>query len=349
MIYDYWAAHSFVLESDSRQQEIINYLLGQGKSAGFPEVPDVSARLELAAQAVGTRLKEYARAGSARQPGGYFALLRQTNNLESYFKGVQAQLQGLGLLPQLPDLGGFPAGTFTIHFTFTLKTPYLSKDDSPFQLFDNPMRKEWVFKLPYIAATQWKGALQATMVKQLVTWWQGLSKPSQQQRKQFVAQRIQLTRLFGTEIENVQHYLARCGDNKLEQWYKRYVRRFQSETGFLAGQLYFYPSFFDRLGLEVINPHDRETGAGTLPIYLEVVPAGATATFTLLYLPTGANTNQAEQNLELVLNQGIKEMMQSYGFGAKTSSGYGLATINRQSLHVQFRQQTETVVLVKPK
>ncbi|MGB9751683.1 MAG: hypothetical protein C0183_00775 [Roseiflexus castenholzii] len=30
------------------------------------------------------------------------------------------------------------------------------------------------------------------------------------------------------------------------------------EATFAAGRLYFFPTFFDRLGLEVINPHPRE-------------------------------------------------------------------------------------------
>jgi CRISPR-associated protein Cmr2 len=45
-----------------------------------------------------------------------------------------------------------------------------------------------------------------------------------------------------------------------------------------AGRLYFYPTFFARIGLEVINPHSRET---------------------------------------------VQAMLTTYGFGAKTSSGFG--------------------------
>ncbi|HXH13904.1 MAG TPA: RAMP superfamily CRISPR-associated protein [Alphaproteobacteria bacterium] len=47
---------------------------------------------------------------------------------------------------------------------------------------------------------------------------------------------------------------------------------FGSERGadddFHAGRLSFFPTYFDCLDLEVLNPHSRRTGAGTLPIYL---------------------------------------------------------------------------------
>jgi CRISPR-associated protein Cmr2 len=237
-------------------------------------------------------------------------------------------------LETIPDLLLLPPGSFTLSFIFTLASPYLSKDDTALHLLDNPVRKEWVFKLPYIAASQWKGTLQAAMVRELVAWWQGLEQAQQNarlHRKHFVAWRIQLTRLFGTEIEHAQRYLAQCGDERLDQWYKRYVRRFLSNNGFLAGCLYFYPTFFDRLSLEVINPHDRETGAGSLPIYFEAVPVGATGTFTLLYTPLDRigedeieTRRQAAADLRLVA-QGVEAMFTLYGFGAKTSSGFGLA------------------------
>lgn len=54
-----------------------------------------------------------------------------------------------------------------------------------------------------------------------------------------------------------------------------------------AGRLYFYPTFFDKIGLEVINPHSRETGVGERgPILMECVPEGV-GTLLLLYVPFG--------------------------------------------------------------
>lgn len=43
---------------------------------------------------------------------------------------------------------------------------------------------------------------------------------------------------------------------------------------FSRGALVFYPTWFDKIGFEVINPHNRARRAGTQPIYYEVVTPG---------------------------------------------------------------------------
>lgn len=95
-----------------------------------------------------------------------------------------------------------------------------------------------------------------------------------------------------------------------------------------AGRLYFYPTFFDKIGLEVINPHDRKTGVGKKgPVLLECVPANATGEFVLLYVPFGSvKSDEVAADLKLVA-EGIQAMLTVYGFGAKTSSGFGIADI----------------------
>lgn len=42
---------------------------------------------------------------------------------------------------------------------FTLETPWYSKDDRPFHVLDNPVRKDRVFGVPFMAAASWKGLL----------------------------------------------------------------------------------------------------------------------------------------------------------------------------------------------
>ncbi len=94
-----------------------------------------------------------------------------------------------------------------------------------------------------------------------------------------------------------------------------------------AGRLYFYPTFFDKVCLEVINPHDRKTGIGTVPILMECVPQGTKGNLYVLYVPFGSVAqSEAAQDLE-VLAEGIKAMLTVYGFGAKTSSGFGMADL----------------------
>lgn len=99
-----------------------------------------------------------------------------------------------------------------------------------------------------------------------------------------------------------------------------------------AGRLYFFPTFFDNIGLEVINPHDRATGVGARgPILMECVPQGTKGELFLLYVPFGAigqseNNRRAEVAEDLqVLCKGVQAMLTIHGFGAKTSSGFGTA------------------------
>ncbi len=99
-----------------------------------------------------------------------------------------------------------------------------------------------------------------------------------------------------------------------------------------AGRLHFFPTFFEDISLEVINPHDRKTGIGVRgPILLECVPQGARGEFILIYVPFGpiGQTDEAiraevAEDLQ-VLAKGIREMLTINGFGAKTSSGFGTA------------------------
>lgn len=237
-------------------------------------------------------------------------------------------------LPKLSDLDRLPHLSFMLRVPFKLRKPYLSKDDRAFHLLDNPVRKDKVFQTPMVASTGWKGALHSAMLQQLAEWWCNLDdKDSRSHRKEFVARRIGLGRLFGTEKsvqiddEKFKGYLDSFNDERLACWYRRYVRRYFSSSGFFSGRLYFYPTFFNRIGLEVINPHSRKTGVGKNPILLECVPKDATGQFTLLYVPFGeVKQREVTEDLKLVV-AGVKAMLTVYGFGAKTSSGFGIADV----------------------
>lgn len=71
------------------------------------------------------------------------------------------------VLGGLPPTGtaaptSLPRNSLLLRLDFTLEKPYLSKDDTAFHVLDNPVRKEWVFRVPTVASTSWKGALKAT-------------------------------------------------------------------------------------------------------------------------------------------------------------------------------------------
>lgn len=192
------------------------------------------------------------------------------------------------LLPELSTVTHLPVLSFMLRIPFKLQKSYLSKDERDFHLLDNPLRKEKVFQTPMVASTSWKGALRATL------WQLGYKKDDEV-----------VTRLLGNPRDSDEHQ---------------------------AGRLYFYPTFFDRVGLEVINPHSRETGVGERgPILLECVPQGTMGDLVLLYVPLGpAGQSEDEGRAEVaqdmeMLAKGVQAMLNTYGFGAKTSSGFGTA------------------------
>ncbi len=252
-----------------------------------------------------------------------------------------SDLSTFSFFPDLSTITHLPSLSFILHIPFQLQKPYLSKDERDFYLLDNPLRKEKVFQIPMVAATSWKGALRAAIMQELVEWWNGLGESAQkarQNRKRFVIRRLQLASLFGTE-KGVQmdekkygQYLDRLGGTHQARWYRRYIRRFVAANGFFAGRLYFYPTFFDRIGLEVINPHDRKSGVGARgPILMECVPRGTKGDLLLLYVPFGPiGQGEDERRTEVaedlqVIAEGVQAMLITYGFGAKTSSGFGTA------------------------
>jgi len=105
----------------------------------------------------------------------------------------------------------------------------------------------------------------------------------------------------------------------------------EASEDFCAGHLRFYPTFFTRHGVEMINPHDRERRVGINPILFESVPSGTPGLFTLLYLPfdrigldDAVTRRQVAADLEWIAI-GVRAMLCVYGFGAKTASGHGLA------------------------
>jgi len=207
-----------------------------------------------------------------------------------------------------------PPLSFILRIPFQLYKPYISKDERDFHMLDNPLRKEKVFqKTLMVASTSWKGALRVNTrssvkfrISPMVasTSWKGALRATLWQLDYKEDKQVTI-RLLGNPRGSDEHQ---------------------------AGRLYFYPTFFDQVGFEVINPHSRKTGVGERgPILIECVPQGAKGELFLLYVPFGPleqsedeRRAQVAQDLE-VLAQGIQAMLTTYGFGAKTSSGFGTA------------------------
>ena len=216
-------------------------------------------------------------------------LARSPGALSRHFQDIyQAYFPSLGLEAALPEMESLPYASWAIGMNFQLRKPYLSRDDTELYPIDNPLRKDWVFKLPFIAPSQWKGALYSAL------WNQG------QQRKTNPA----MQKLFGNIRE-------------------------EKDAG-QRGRLYCYPTFFTQMGAEMINPHERKGGSGTVPITFECVPAGAWGCFQLLYIPfdllgqpPAAILQESLGDLALAAS-GVQALLTESGFGAKTSSGFGV-------------------------
>ncbi|OPY72510.1 MAG: hypothetical protein A4E62_00832 [Syntrophorhabdus sp. PtaU1.Bin002] len=236
-----------------------------------------------------------------------------------------------------------PKFSFLIQFKFVLATSLLSRDDEGFHVCDNPIRKDKIFKIPMISGSTWKGNFRWTAMKLTVDAFP--RNITLGDLDECLGLRSRLVRLFGHEKDMTENYLDEMTAERLpggankenrnavrERFTKFLNEKYYVKEGMdgRRGRLNFYPTFFDRIGLEVINPHDRKTKAGTLPIYIESVPEGTSGIFTLLYVPfdlirVGADAaGEVLLDIDLVFNA-LKAMMLTYGFSAKKSSGFGIS------------------------
>ncbi|MDW8069243.1 MAG: CRISPR-associated protein [Anaerolineae bacterium] len=267
------------------------------------------------------------------------------------------RLRSLGLQPPaLPLMQSLPPASWFLQFTFTLAKPWISKDDDPFYVAEsvNPVRKDKVFKVPTMSAAGWKGLLRWTATHVRLTL-----KRDRLSDEEFAQERLRLALLFGDEKGEepgaTKDFAAFLDGLKptARGRYEQLLRAHYSVGNdqplpHHSGRLMFYPTFFDRIDVEVINPHSRRTKAGTHPIYLECVPAGAEGTFSLLYVPfdligqdEAEIRRQAAEDLQRVA-EGLQAMFLIYGFSAKRTSGYGTANDEIQG-HVRTRSDEKSL------
>ncbi|MBN2568236.1 MAG: hypothetical protein JXB42_02275 [Deltaproteobacteria bacterium] len=224
----------------------------------------------------------------------------------------------------LPDIDKayFPQYSFILNIKFQLERPLITRDDDEFHICDNPVKKDKVFKIPVMPSSTWKGHLRWTAGKKV-------EPPASDEERMLT--RLQAVKLFGNENAAEKQYLDSLMSDETEQ--KRFIdelKQWTSKDRLRKGRLNFYPTFFEEIGLEVINPHSRKTKAGTNPISIESVPTGSTGTFSLLYvpfdligLPEETARNEVIADLDIIYDS-LKKMMRTYGFSAKKSSGFGL-------------------------
>ncbi|WP_049961485.1 hypothetical protein [Pseudacidobacterium ailaaui] len=198
--------------------------------------------------------------------------------------------------PARIDLNVLPPLSFFLRADFALETPYLSRDDRVFSVTENPVRKDWVFGLPLIAATTWKGALRNACL---------------------IEAREAVDRLFGPEPPKNSR-----GD--------------EPAAALHEGRICTFTSFFTQIATEIVNPHDRVRRIGKNPIRIECVPRGARSRLALLYLALPRDERPRSLTLPdfrkqvagdlIAVARCVRGAMRDYGVSAKKSSGYGAAT-----------------------
>jgi CRISPR-associated protein Cmr2 len=241
---------------------------------------------------------------------------RKKNNARNCYmnRAVQRTLalpSDLRLEPWPPTL--LHDSWLALEVEFKLLTPWYSKDDRPFHVLDNPVRKDRVFGVPFMSAASWKGMLRWACRMQA-----GLQAHFAN-GKRF------------KEWDDPHWILHLFGNEKGE------------EKNFSQGALVFSPTWFDKIGFEVINPHSRARRAGTQPIVYEVVPGrrpkgnspneheeGGKGKLRLLYAPwPGMKPPANPADFLPQLLEAIEQLLTCYGISAKRTVGWGTAEISK--------------------
>ncbi len=336
--YDFYSYFQIKEEAEGKEN-ILHLTAGQGR---FADITDVYTRIQLLTNVFALEKKfpdqrgeanklspkDFARVGERDTSAGLKALIHSNGNYNDYITCQLSRLHSIGIDTKV-DLNPLPQGSWILEFPITLKTPFYSSDDVPLYIIENPVRKDKVFKIPFISSTGWKGNLRWVMMKVHL-------ESNKNNPEQFAEKRFQHLLLFGAEKgmkedKDWKKFLDElCRDAKGK--YEKIIKdKFNvKEIPSVKGMLHFYPTLWNKIDMDVINPHDRRTKTGINPIYYEIVPAGAKGTFRLLYVPLHHLYNDLEELKEIVITdlidviKGVREMMLTYGFSAKKTVGFGI-------------------------
>jgi CRISPR/Cas system CSM-associated protein Csm3 (group 7 of RAMP superfamily) len=260
------------------------------------------------------RLKQYAHKGRSKRTPALEGAARSGMDLLQRLEMAESATWALESSPECAALLGFD---------FTLEKPLLTRDDDPFYPIDNPVRKDPVFRTPMISGASWKGALRAAAVENLLS----ISAAGEAAREE----RVALREIFGDEKEAEESLQADPKDalrGFLDEYLKPLTGLAPEDEQRRRGRLQCLPSYFEAIELEVINRRDRRSRAGTVPVGFETVPAGAKSRLNLSYLAFDEGPEKLEATMARdwrLIGRALYRMLRGSGFGAKKSSGHGLA------------------------
>jgi CRISPR-associated protein Cmr2 len=241
-----------------------------------------------------------------------------------------------------------------------LLEPYFSKDDDEFYIIQNPVLKEHVFKVPMVRGSSWKGALAGAFRKLLNDNSEkskiiesylrifGAGSESIKEIESYLREKasdlkdfknnilefilfelgMKVTKDYIDEIEaeNNEDKLIQKLQEKISQKIKKNDLPTEFQTH--KGRAIFYPTYFDKISLEIINPHDRRKRAGTVPIHYEVVPKDTEGILQIVYIPFDGVLKK-DKDLKEEVEQDLKYLCQAIktladeGIGAKKKLGWG--------------------------
>lgn len=209
--------------------------------------------------------------------------------------------------PSPETLDGLPKGCVLLRFDVTLLSPFFSRDELSFYPIDNALKRHKVFDVPFLAASGIKG---------LLRWASRMRRGSLEDddKDRF---------LFGTVRNNT----SASGDP-------------QNGASALAGALICYPFFLSggSLGLEAINPQDRKTGAGSVPVKYEVVQPGATGTFFFLLPNLPGRCRLSSDHVSSLIDD-LKFLCTQGGISAKSSTGWGALKLDHAAYCIRAAKE----------
>ncbi|MEO1783993.1 RAMP superfamily CRISPR-associated protein [Thermodesulfobium sp. 4217-1] len=282
-----------------------------------------------------------------------------------------------------------PIYSFIIRAEFKLKQPYFSKDDDEYYIIQNSCLKDKAFKVPMIRGSGWKGAL-AGSFKELINEKDNLDgkreiinsylrifgagsenikgieeylKENSSDIEQFKEKILEFM-LFELgmkidkdlidEIKSKKSYeeLKNILCEKISEKHQKDNKNLPIEFQTHKGRAIFYPTYFDKLSLEVINPHDRRKRAGTQPIFYEVVPKETKGILQIIYVPFDAVLkadneikDEAKKDLENLMS--AIERVSENGIGAKTKLGWGTFEIIDNEKYYCINGDVESIVTIE--
>ncbi len=188
------------------------------------------------------------------------------------------------LLQPSPDCLRFlPRGSLLISLDLTLTRPFHSRDDRPFYPMDNPLKREWIFHVPYLAAAGIKG---------LLRWaWRMCHKDSEH---------VLEVLIFGPRSKD-------CGE----------------DTALQGSIIFWPLFWNGRVGLEVLNPQDKKLCAGMEPVKYEVVKRDAIGRLHLLVVNHDLSGSSDIRLATGLLLGALHYLLEASGLSAKRSADWG--------------------------